>query len=116
LNLGGYEKPLFVIGTDTTNNIIYTGLGEDHPGLYRRGLFIKNDDVHWVREDLFMTPGESRRYSARVRYRQNLVACTLHQRQEGLYMIFDGLQKSITPGQFAAWYQDDELIGSGIIA
>lgn len=115
LNLGGNEKPLFVIGTDTTENIIYTGLGEDHPGLYRKGLFIENDNVHWVREDLSMAIGESRKYEARVRYRQSLVHCTLHRREEGLYIIFDALQKSITPGQFAAWYSDEELVGSGII-
>jgi tRNA-uridine 2-sulfurtransferase len=115
LNLGGNEKPLFVIGTDTHENIIYTGLGDDHPGLYRKGLFIENKNVHWIREDLMMLTGESRRYDARVRYRQSLVPCTLHQREEGLYIIFDNLQKSITPGQFAAWYDDEELIGSGII-
>jgi tRNA-specific 2-thiouridylase len=115
LNIGGYEKPLFVIGTDTYENIIYTGLGEDHPGLYRKGLFIENKNIHWVRGDLTIAVGESRKYDARVRYRQSLVPCTLHRREEGLYIIFDALQKSITPGQFAAWYSGQELIGSGII-
>jgi tRNA-specific 2-thiouridylase len=115
LNLGGNAKPLFVIGTDTSENIIYTGLGEDHPGLYRNGLFITKDNIHWVREDLSMIAGESRRYLARVRYRQTLVPCTLNQRPEGLYIIFDAPQRSITPGQFAAWYDGEELIGSGVI-
>lgn len=115
LNIGGYEKPLFVIGTDTSENIIYTGLGDDHPGLYRKGLFIENENIHWVRADLNMVIGESRKYDARVRYRQSLVTCTLHRREEGLYIIFDTPQKSITPGQFAAWYCGEELIGSGII-
>jgi tRNA-specific 2-thiouridylase len=115
LNLGGNEKPLFVIGTDTTENIIYTGLGDDHPGLYRKGLFIAKDDVHWVRDDLTMHAGETRTYQARVRYRQGLVACTLNQQAEGLYVIFDTPQRSITPGQFAAWYDGEELIGSGVI-
>ncbi len=115
LNLGGYEKPLFVIGTDTSENIIYTGMGEDHPGLYRKGLFVATTDIHWVRPDLTLGIGESRKYSARVRYRQGLVPCTLNQRSEGLYIIFDNPQKSITPGQFAAWYDGEELIGSGVI-
>lgn len=116
LNLGGYVKPLFVIGTDTKQNIIYTGLGEDHPGLYRKGLFVPKNDVHWIREDLKLDLGESEKYMARIRYRQSLVPCTLNQREEGLYIIFDTPQKSITPGQFAAWYEEDELIGSGVIA
>ncbi len=115
LNLGGNEKPLFVIGTDTHENIIYTGMGEDHPGLYRKGLFIPGSDIHWIREDLALAVGESRKYFSRVRYRQTLVPCTLNQREEGLYIIFDAPQKSITPGQFAAWYDGEELVGSGVI-
>lgn len=116
LHLGGHAKPLFVIGTDTEENIIYTGMGEDHPGLYRRGLFISAADVHWIREDLKLSPGGSRNYLARIRYRQKLESCTLHKKQEGLYIIFDKPQKSVTPGQFAAWYDGEELVGSGVIS
>jgi tRNA-specific 2-thiouridylase len=115
LNIGGHEKPLFVIGTDTTENIIYMGMGEDHPGLYRKGLFIPNVDEHWIREDLRLAIGASAKYEARIRYRQKLEPCTLHKKEEGLYIIFDVPQRGITPGQFAAWYQDEELIGSGVI-
>jgi tRNA-specific 2-thiouridylase len=115
LNIGGFEKPLFVIGTDTTTNVIYAGMGDDHPGLYRRGLFIPQPDVHWIREDMRLAIGSSKQYLARIRYRQPLEPCTLHQREEGLYIIFDKLQRGITPGQFAAWYEGEECIGSGVI-
>jgi tRNA-specific 2-thiouridylase len=115
LNIGGHAKPLFVIGTDTNENIIYMGMGEDHPGLYRKGLFIPNTDEHWVRPDLKLAEGESATYDARIRYRQKLEPCTLHKKPEGLYIIFDRPQRSITPGQFAAWYKGEELIGSGVI-
>lgn len=115
LNIGGYEKPLFVIGTDTTKNVIYTGSGDDHPGLYRKGLFISTNDVHWVRTDLSLQVGESKKYQARIRYRQQLENCELHQTAEGLYIIFDRPQRGVTPGQFAAWYENEELIGSGVI-
>lgn len=116
LSIGGQPKPLFVIGTDTEHNILYMGLGENHPGLYRKGLFIPNEDEHWVREDLQLALGESRNYLARIRYRQPLESCTLHKKAEGLYIIFDKPQKAITPGQFAVWYGGEELIGSGVIA
>ncbi len=116
LNIGGYPKPLFIIGTDTETNTIYMGQGEDHPGLYRKGLFIPNEDEHWIRPDLKLEIGESKKYQARIRYRQNLEACTLHKEAHGLYIIFDEAQKSITPGQFAAWYEDEELVGSGVIS
>ena len=115
LNIGGYEKPLFVIGTDTDKNVIYTGSGDDHPGLYRKGLFIATIDEHWIRTDLKLAVNESRDYMTRIRYRQPLEKCTLHQKEEGLYIIFDRPQRGVTPGQFAAWYEGEELIGSGVI-
>jgi len=116
LKMGGQPKPLFVIGTDTSTNTIYMGMGEDHPGLFRKGLFIPTTDEHWVREDLKLSAGESKKISARIRYRQPLVPCTIHKEVKGLYLIFDNPQKAITPGQFAAWYEGDELIGSGVIS
>lgn len=115
LNMGGHEKPLFVIGTDTKENIIYMGMGDDHPGLYRKGLFITAADEHWVRKDLALMVGESKDFMARIRYRQKLEPCILHKKEEGLYVLFNTPQRGITPGQFAAWYNDDELIGSGVI-
>ncbi len=115
LSLGGFEKPIFVIGTDTDKNIIYAGMGEDHPGLYRKGLFVPDTEEHWVREDLRLSVGQSEKYFARIRYRQALTQCTLYKKKEGLYIVFDRPQKSITPGQFVAWYKDEELIGSGVI-
>ena len=90
-------------------------MGEDHPGLYRKGLFIPQSDVHWVREDLALADGETRYYKARIRYRQPLEDCTLHQKANGLYIIFDQPQRGVAPGQFAAWYENDELMGSGVI-
>ncbi len=116
LNIGGQPRPLFVIGTDTKENIIYMGLGEDHPGLYRKGLFIPLGDEHWIRTDLKLNAGQTATFKARIRYRQPLESCTLHKKDEGLYIIFDKPQRGVTPGQFAAWYDGDELIGSGVIS
>ncbi|MFM2282862.1 MAG: tRNA 2-thiouridine(34) synthase MnmA [Bacteroidota bacterium] len=115
LGIGGFKTGLFVIGTDTKENIIYLGEGEDHRGLNRAGLFIRQEDIHWIREDRRLQPGEKCCYSARIRYRQPLDQCCLYMREEGLYIIFNQLQKGITPGQFAAWYEGDELVGSGVI-
>ncbi len=116
LNIGGFPEPLFVIGTDTEHNLIYTGQGEDHPGLYRHALYIPQVDVHWVRDDLKLSTGSSLECKARIRYRQPLQTCVLHQQPEGLYIVFEEPQRSITPGQFAAWYVYDELVGSGVIS
>ena len=115
LQVGGTGKPLFVIATDTKENIIYTGLGEEHPGLNRYGLFVPQDQVHWIREDLKLQPGETAVYSARIRYRQALSKATLIQRENGLYVVFEKAQKGIASGQFVAWYHGEECIGSGTI-
>ena len=115
LKVGGTPLPLFVVGTDVKENIIYTGQGDHHPGLNRKALFIKNEDIHWVRESLTLENGESTRYLARIRYRQPLVGVQLFKEDEGLYLLFDELMSGISPGQFAAWYLNDELVGSGVI-
>jgi len=115
LQVGGTGKPLFVIATNTEENVIYTGLGEDHPGLLRQALFVKNEDIHWIREDLKLTLGEHSHYEARIRYRQPLTGATLIQKENGLYVFFEKAQKGIASGQFVAWYQGDECIGSGTI-
>ena len=116
LSVGGTPEALFVLATDTTNNIVYVGQGDHHPGLHRPALFIKSEEIHWLREDVQLSMGESARYQVRIRYRQALEDATLHQTAEGLYIVFDEPQKSIAAGQFAAWYDHEELIGSGVIS
>ncbi|WP_211323865.1 tRNA 2-thiouridine(34) synthase MnmA [Sediminitomix flava] len=116
LNIGGTPEPLFVIATDVKKNIVYTGQGGNHPGLLRPGLFVANDDVHWIREDLEIEVGESVRYMSRIRYRQDLVGATIYRKEDGLYIIFDEPERGVASGQFVAWYDGDELIGSGVIA
>ena len=115
MNVGGHKEALFVIGTDVVENIVYVGEGQAHPGLNRKGLFIKKEETHWIRTDLKMNPGESRDYMVRIRYRQPLQKARLYCRENGIYVIFDTLQRGIAPGQFAAWYHEDEVIGSGVI-
>jgi len=115
LNIGGKKEPLFVLGTDTSSNIIYVGQGENHNGLFRNGLKIKNSDIHWLREDLTLDENESCEYDVRIRYRQALRKVKLIKRKEALYLVFKQPEKSVAKGQFAAWYHGDELIGSGVI-
>ena len=116
LGVGGTTQPLFVIDTDVNENIIYVGLGKNHPGLYRYGLLVKPDEIHWVRPDFKITNGESLSVLSRIRYRQKLEKATIYSTDLGLYVIFENQQSAITEGQFVAWYIKDELIGSGVIS
>lgn len=115
LNIGGCKEPLFVIGTDVENNIVYVGEGQFHHGLYRKGLMIKNNEIHWIRRDLELKDNDSQEFDVRIRYRQPLQKARLFKRNGDIYIIFNKLQRGITPGQFAAWYTGEELIGSGVI-
>ena len=116
LGVGGTVEPLFVIDTDVKDNMIYTGQGKEHPGLYRNVLFVTNEELHWVRQDLAINEGETMSVMARIRYRQNLEKATLHKVASGLYVEFEHKQSAITEGQFVAWYIEDELLGSGVIS
>ena len=115
LNIGGHKDSVFVIDTDIHDNIIYVGEGHTHKGLSRCCLRIDPSEIHWIRPDLRMAEGEIRRYRVRIRYRQPLQDATMIMRQNGLYILFDAPQRGITPGQFAAWYDGDEMLGSGVI-
>lgn len=116
LNVGGTKEPLFVIETDVDANVIFTGQGKSHPGLYRGTLFVKDDELHWVRTDLALKVDETMEVMARIRYRQPLQQATLYKTDNGLYVDFKDKQSAITEGQFVAWYIKDELVGSGVIS
>lgn len=116
LAVGGTVEPLFVIETNVDDNIIYTGQGKQHPGLYKTVLFVSNEELHWIREDLKLQLDETMEVMARIRYRQPLEKATLYQVDSGMYVEFEEPQMAMTEGQFVAWYLGDELVGSGVIS
>ncbi len=115
LNIGGRPEPLFIVGTDTEKNIVYVGQGKNHPLLMKRALFIRNDEMHWIRPDKELKPGEEKDFLIRIRYRQELQKGRLFIKETGAYILFEKPQRAVVPGQFAAWHDGDELIGSGVI-
>lgn len=116
LGIGGHKESCFIIDRDMENNILFVGEGKNFPGLYRKALKINNDEVHWVREDLRLKNGESMKIKARIRYRQPLEDAVLYQYEEGFFIEFENPQSAIAEGQFVAWYQGEELLGSGVIS
>lgn len=116
LGIGGHKESCFIISRDMETNTIFVGEGKNFPGLFRSALKIEPSEIHWVREDLRLKNGESMNVQARIRYRQALENATLYQFEEGLFIEFENPQSAIAEGQFAAWYLEDELIGSGVIS
>ena len=116
LGIGGHKESCFIVSRDMEHNILFVGEGKDFPGLYRKALKINNPEVHWVREDLRLKNGESREVMARIRYRQPLEKATLYQFEEAFFVEFERPQSAMAEGQFVAWYDGDELLGSGVIS
>ncbi|UJF30880.1 tRNA 2-thiouridine(34) synthase MnmA [Kaistella sp. 97-N-M2] len=116
LGIGGHAESCFILSRDMETNTIFVGEGKNFPGLFRKALKIENSEVHWVREDLRLQNGESMKVKARIRYRQPLEEATLYQFEEGFYIEFECPQSAIAEGQFAAWYDGEELLGSGVIS
>lgn len=116
LGIGGHKESCFIVSRNMEHNILFVGEGKDFPGLYRKALKINNPEVHWVREDLRLKNGESREVMARIRYRQPLEKATLYQFEEAFFVEFERPQSAMAEGQFVAWYDGDELLGSGVIS
>ena len=116
LGIGGHAEPVFVIATDIEANRVYVGEGHSHKGLSRFCLKVAAEEIHWIRTDLALQPGQTCRCRVRIRYRQPLQSATLLMREDGLYILFDQPQRGISPGQFAVWYDGEEMLGSGAIA
>ena len=115
LHIGGRPLPSFVLATDTEKNIVYSGQGDNHPLLNRYALFIGKEDIHWINQKYNLEINAELDVLCRVRYRQKLQKARILMKEEGVYVYFFEKQRGITPGQFCAWYLEDELIGSGVI-
>ena len=48
LKIGGRPLPSFVIGLDVINNIVYSGMTDEHQGLNRYALKIELKDIHMI--------------------------------------------------------------------
>lgn len=115
LGIGGHKESCFILSRDMENNILYVGEGKDFPGLFQKVIKVTPEEIHWIRPDLSLNVGESMEVMARIRYRQPLSKATLYQEESGLYVEFETPQSAVAEGQFVAWYQGEELIGSGVI-
>jgi tRNA-specific 2-thiouridylase len=115
LQIGGKPLPSFIIGVDTKNNLLYTGQSELHNGLNKYALKIEINSINWLNNNILFNKNNELSCRVRIRYRQPLQDAILLRVNVDVFILFSKKQKGITPGQFAAWYQGDELVGSGVI-
>ena len=115
LSIGGYKDPLFIISTNTSSNEIYVGEGKNHPGLLKKVLKIKFSEINWVNNTYNYLIIKDLTLKARIRHRQKLQEIKVEKVNDFLYVEFKEFQSAVTPGQFIAIYQKNQLIASGVI-
>ncbi len=99
-------EPYYVVGLERTGRVV-VGTGKE---LFLDRLLV--EEVNWLAEELDL-PAE---LEVQIRYRQRPVRARLEAaRYGGVIVYFVEPQRAITPGQFAVFYQGDELMGGGVI-
>lgn len=116
LHIGGRPNPSFVLQINTTSNHVYSGQLDTHLGLNRWALKIGKKDVTYSHLKFNLKEGVPAEKWVRIRYRQPLEKAVLIQKTDAIYVLFKSAQRGITPGQFCAWYNDENVLeGSGVI-
>ena len=108
---GGFGKtlePWFVSKKDIMNNILYVAQGNDDL-LYSDALV--SDKVNWIPSAL----GEEFECEAKFRYRQQVQKVNVKIQDNKTLVEFKEKQRSITPGQYVVFYDNDRCLGGGCI-
>ena len=116
IGFGGRDKPYYVVKKDTSRNILTVASEEKQKEFSKTEAEIT--DVNWI---LGQVPDLTKKYSARIRYRQPLQKIKIKDYglrisgKWGMTIEFDEPQKAIAPGQSFVVYSGKELVGGGII-
>ena len=101
-------------------DIVYVGEGKNHPGLFKKVLFIKNKNFHKLRTDIDYQNSDNK-FESRIRYRQPLQKSKLILDKDGVFMVFENMQSAINKrisrineGDVLC-FKNEELLGSGVI-
>ena len=115
LGVGGLkdapEEPWFAAKKDLERNVLIAVQGHQHPLLMSKSLRAKQMD--WVASE---APAEKFSCTAKTRYRQADVSCTVSRLNDDDWLVeFDEQQRAVTPGQSVVFYDGEVCLGGGII-
>ncbi|GAC1498772.1 MAG: tRNA 2-thiouridine(34) synthase MnmA [Candidatus Saccharimonadales bacterium] len=105
LNVGG-GLPYYVSSKDMSINTVYVTTNLDDKNLWTSQVILKN--THWINKG----PVVGRNYQVRLRYRGPLVDCKL---ESGILSLVDE-QRGVAAGQSAVIYDNDIVLGGGIVS
>ena len=98
----------YICKIDAGSGTVTLGSGTE---LYSREVLVR--DFNWISGE---APSGPIRCSAKIRYRQPEQAANVEPLSENEALIrFDTPQRAVTPGQSAVLYDDDTVLGGGII-
>ncbi|NWF38582.1 tRNA 2-thiouridine(34) synthase MnmA [Mariprofundus sp. NF] len=104
--LGLPDGPWHVVGLDGVKAIVVVAHPED--AVIRE---VEVADISWIRK-----PHTCEAVTAKVRYQMQPAACVVSETGDALHIQFHEPQKPTAPGQVAAFYAGDELLGGGIVS
>ena len=104
-----YPTPLFVLDLDARRNIVWVGGEED---THQDTCFAT--DLNWIAFDKI--PTEPFSCQAKHRSVTQPTQATVYPETDGrIKVVYEKPQKSFTPGQSLVLYQDDVVLGGGLI-
>lgn len=99
--------PWYVVALDGRDNRVIVG---KHPDLYLQECTV--DQLQWAQEPLSLPW----RGLVQLRSRQTPTPGVVRRDDQGvIHILFETAQRAITPGQFAVFYQDEQVMGSAVI-
>jgi tRNA-uridine 2-sulfurtransferase len=115
LGIGGRRETSgaawYVVGKDVPTNVLYVAQGGENQWLQSSRL--RATDAHWISG---VAPASGFRCTAKTRYRQVDLPCTVEVDGDVLHVRFDEPQRAVTPGQSVVFYDGEVCLGGAVIA
>jgi tRNA-uridine 2-sulfurtransferase len=110
---GAAAAPWYVADKVMARNALIVVQDQNHPLLLSDAFSV--EQIHWI------DPGDAAELplecAVKTRYRQNDLACVVRAGDDGSWRVaLDRPARSVTPGQYAVFYQGERCLGGGIIA
>lgn len=104
------KQPLYVIGFDIEKNELIVGSDEE---IFKKEMTVR--DVAWINPEFELEAKNPLSVSVKIRYRSEAAPAIIKIEDDKIKVIFKESQRAITPGQSAVFYDDEEVLGGGVI-